>query len=366
MDERIKAGTKVMIKIKDFDRPIYRLVENIREYDGLVFIVDFFDGYDVSFIDDKGKRCWIDADDVEITEARISYEMPEMIFKKSEKEKMPIIEGELNMEKKIVVGSHIKVNIKDTEDYLYEEIGNISDLNGVVLKVNYIGDGLVAIDDGEGERWFLKQTDVELTEEKLSVDIPVIIYNDDEWDNDDNHRYFEIVSDYKNKIDNSFIPKRADNGSAGYDFRASEDIIVPSLLKNFLGCNSFVLNTDVMTIEQVEKFNKENKLKATMIPTGIKAKMPADEVLKLYPRSSIGCKSLLMMPNNVGIIDSSYYNNPGNEGHIYIPFINLSPVNILIKKGDRVAQGIFVGYFATSDDAPVKDGRDGGFGSSGR
>ena len=73
-----------------------------------------------------------------------------------------------------------------------------------------------------------------------------------------------------------------------------------------------------------------------------------------------------MMPNNVGIIDSSYYNNPNNEGHIYVPFINLSPVNILIKKGDKIAQGIFVDYYTTDDDKPVKKSRDGGFGSSGR
>lgn len=246
----------------------------------------------------------------------------------------------------IELESHVKVNIKDTKSYLYEDFVNIADLNGLILEVKNIGIGLICVDDGENNRLCLGMEDIEITNENLSKDIPVIVYkkNNDNGDNYSEYysfyRDFEIVSNYTEKIDENFIPRRADDGSAGYDFKAAEDIVIPSLFKKFLVSHSVnsSVNSDneVMTIGQAENFNKINKFKATMIPTGIKAKMPKDEVLKIYPRSSVGCKSLLMMPNDVGIIDSSYYNNPDNEGHIYIPLINLSPIDILIKKGATI------------------------------
>lgn len=38
------------------------------------------------------------------------------------------------------------------------------------------------------------------------------------------------------------------------------------------------------------------------------------------------------MPNSVGIIDSDYYNNLKNEGHIFIPLYNLSNEEVSIEK----------------------------------
>lgn len=199
-------------------------------------------------------------------------------------------------------------------------------------------------------------------------------------------RDFYIIKEYQEILDESFIPQRADESSAGYDFKAAEDIIVPSIINSYRKMRASLLyrenhasNVDeieeiekllysntVFPLSEIEKINKEYNFKATMIPTGIKARMDNNNVLKIYPRSSTGCKSLLTLPNNVGIIDASYYNNPDNEGHIYIPVINLSPFDILIKKGDRIAQGIFVDYYTTKNDLPQKKSRDGGFGSSGR
>ena len=150
---------------------------------------------------------------------------------------------------------------------------------------------------------------------------------------------FEVVESYKNKDIN--LPKRGTSGSAGYDFEAAEDIIIPSFMNG----------------------SKHEQVKPTMVPTGIKAKMPSDVVLEINVRSSIGVKKLLMLPNQTGIIDSDYYNNPNNEGHIFIPLINLSNHAIEIKKGERIAQGIFLNYLVTDDDK-VESIRNGGFGST--
>ena len=70
-----------------------------------------------------------------------------------------------------------------------------------------------------------------------------------------------------------------------------------------------------------------------------------------------------MMANGVGIIDKDYYNNPSNEGEIYLQLINLSPFNLLIKKGEAIGQGIIKSYLITEDDNASGE-RIGGFGST--
>ena len=196
-------------------------------------------------------------------------------------------------------------------------------------------------------------------------------------------RKFEIVSAYKDKIDESFIPERNDDGSAGYDLRAAEDIIIPSVLRQRNEAFVKMLDTIdaegedsleyalheegyVPTLSEAEALTKEYKLRATLVPTGLKAKFPKGESLDVYDRSSTGVKLLLSLPHAVGIIDSTYYNNEENEGHIMIPLINNLPFDIKIQKGERIAQAIFRPYNVKTDDKPVNTHRVGGVGSSGR
>lgn len=49
------------------------------------------------------------------------------------------------------------------------------------------------------------------------------------------------------------------------------------------------------------------------IPTGIKANMENNDVLFLVVRSSMGFKYNVRMCNQVGVIDSDYYNNIDNR-----------------------------------------------------
>ena len=63
------------------------------------------------------------------------------------------------------------------------------------------------------------------------------------------------------------------------------------------------------------------------------------------------------------VIDSDYYNNSSNEGHIYFQLINLSPFSIQLHKGDRIGQGIIKHYLKTNDDNAIGE-RSGGFGST--
>lgn len=69
------------------------------------------------------------------------------------------------------------------------------------------------------------------------------------------------------------------------------------------------------------------------------------------------------LQDNKLIIDADYYNNRDNEGHIYLQIINLSPVDIEIKKGEFIGQGLIHYYITTEDDCATGD-RIGGFGST--
>lgn len=164
-------------------------------------------------------------------------------------------------------------------------------------------------------------------------------------------RGFEVVSEYEDKGIN--LPVRATQNSAGYDFEAAEDITIPSIWKQFLS----------RAIDKEQAIEKN--IKPVLVPTGIKAYMGEAEFLQLANRSSNPIKRFLVLSNGVGVIDSDYYNNEANEGHIMFQFTNFGLRDVVIKKGERVGQGIFHQYL-TADNDKAQGERDGGFGSTGK
>ncbi len=144
-------------------------------------------------------------------------------------------------------------------------------------------------------------------------------------------RGFEVVSSFEGQ--GITIPERKTSQSAGYDIEAAETVTLePGMVK--------------------------------LVATGIKAFMNYDEYLALHVRSSLGIKKHLMLANSTGIIDSDYYNNDDNEGHIMIGLFNFGQDSVTIEKGQRIAQGIFAKYLkATEVDAQGL--REGGIGSTG-
>ena len=153
-------------------------------------------------------------------------------------------------------------------------------------------------------------------------------------------RYFEKISfeQFKNDIKDDIklykeykLPLRKTRYSAGYDFIAISDFeIKPGEIKK--------------------------------IPTGYKAFFQHDEMLMLLVRSSMGFKYNIRMCNQVGIIESDYYNNQDNEGHMFIALQNEGDKVYSVKKGESYAQGIFVKFLTCNDE--VKETRTGGIGST--
>lgn len=143
-------------------------------------------------------------------------------------------------------------------------------------------------------------------------------------------RGFEKVSGYEYVN----FPKRKTKQSAGYDIESAVNVVI-------------------------------NPGETKLIPTGIKAYMCENEWLGIYIRSSIAVKHGIVLANNVAVIDSDYYNNPDNEGHIMIALMNTSEMPYTVKKGDRIAQGIFHQYYKVDNDS-ADDDRIGRIGSTGK
>ena len=169
---------------------------------------------------------------------------------------------------------------------------------------------------------------------------------------------FELVSWYADRPE--LLPARATKFSAGYDFVVAQDTMVPSYINV---TNLPYTGTSPASFDEMAKFTKEHQWKPTLVPTGVKAYIPEGLFLQLSVRSSCPLKSWLILANGVGIIDGDYYNNPANEGHIFFQIINLSPADIILCRGDKIGQGIFLPYYLTEGDETAAE-RVGGFGST--
>lgn len=101
------------------------------------------------------------------------------------------------------------------------------------------------------------------------------------------------------------------------------------------------------------------------ITTYIKSYMLDDEVLMAFVRSGHGFKYSVRLANSTGIIDCDYYNNPGNEGEIFIKLHNQGDKQLVIPVGEAMTQVMFQKYLLSDDDKNTVGGsREGGIGST--
>ncbi len=125
-------------------------------------------------------------------------------------------------------------------------------------------------------------------------------------------RGFEIAKGFENAGIN--LPIRKTKYSAGYDIESAEDIVIPPF--------------------------KEG-MAPTLVKTGLKAYMQEDEYLKLCNRSSNPKKKGLVLANSIGVVDSDYYGNQDNDGHIMFAFYNNKNEDTVIKKGECIRTSNF-------------------------
>ena len=137
------------------------------------------------------------------------------------------------------------------------------------------------------------------------------------------------------------LPARATKHSAGYDFYSTEDFIV-------------------------------GPGESVVVNTGIKCEIDPNWVLVLCPKSGLGFKYCMTLSNTIGIIDADYYNSESNdatnEGHIMVKIHvpSGSTKALVIEKGQKFCQGIFLQYGVAIENEDELGTRNGGIGSTGK
>lgn len=103
--------------------------------------------------------------------------------------------------------------------------------------------------------------------------------------------------------------------------------------------------------------------KVALVPTGLVIRVPLRMFLGIFARSSTPLKRGLMVANGVGVIDPDYC---GPEDEVKIAVMNFTAEPVVVSKGDRIAQGIFLSAprVEWTEAEPAERSR-GGFGSSG-
>lgn len=143
-------------------------------------------------------------------------------------------------------------------------------------------------------------------------------------------RGYEVAKGWEDK--DVRLPEQATADSAGFDFFAAKDVTIAP--------------------EEIE-----------LVPTGIKAYCRPNEFLLLANRSSNPRKGLILA-NGVGVVDSDFAGNPKDDGHIQFLFLNrLKDRKIVIKKGDKLGQGVFLNYLHPDNEGSTVT-RTGGWGST--
>lgn len=126
-------------------------------------------------------------------------------------------------------------------------------------------------------------------------------------------------------------PKRSTLGSAGYDFFAPYDFVVPA-----------------------------HGL-SPIIDSEVAVKLDKGYVFLCYVRSSFGFKYNTTLANGTGIIDSDFYPNT-----IKCILKNDSDMDLIVHKGDKYMQGVLMLYSTFENEEEPTTKRTGGIGSTGK
>lgn len=133
------------------------------------------------------------------------------------------------------------------------------------------------------------------------------------------------------------LPKYETSGSAGMDVRAA--------------------------VPEGEPLNLKPGARA-LVPTGLSFAIPDGFEMQVRPRSGLAFKHGITCLNTPGTIDSDY------RGELKVLLINLGDEDVLIQRGERVAQLVMApvtqGIWQTVEVLPASARGEGGFGSTGK
>jgi dUTP pyrophosphatase len=103
--------------------------------------------------------------------------------------------------------------------------------------------------------------------------------------------------------------------------------------------------------------------RVALVPTGLVIHVPHRMFLGVFARSSTPLKRGLMIANGVGVIDPDYC---GPDDEIKIAVMNFTDDDVLVRAGERLAQGIFLEAPKVEwVEAEPRERSRGGFGATG-
>ncbi|MEK9180324.1 MAG: dUTP diphosphatase [Patescibacteria group bacterium] len=128
------------------------------------------------------------------------------------------------------------------------------------------------------------------------------------------------------------LPERKTKGAAAFDLHAREDVLIAPGEIGY-------------------------------VPLNIAVETPDGHFLLLAARSSTHKKGLIMA-NGIGIVDPDYC---GDEDEITAAYLNFLTEPVMVEKGERIAQGMFVQFSVAEWEEVEKHDKKsrGGFGSTG-
>jgi dUTP pyrophosphatase len=104
-----------------------------------------------------------------------------------------------------------------------------------------------------------------------------------------------------------------------------------------------------------------------LVPTGLVIEVPPGFFLGIFARSSTPLKRGLVVANGVGVVDPDY---SGPEDEVRIQVLNVTRDEVLVARGDRLAQGIILPAprveWREVDAVELRQENRGGFGATGR
>lgn len=155
--------------------------------------------------------------------------------------------------------------------------------------------------------------------------------------------------------DDARAPRRATEGSAGYDLCA---YIRARSIKCSDGRRTW---TDDPAAREAEAFDLAPGVTA-LVPLGFKARLPVGVEAQIRPRSGTTFKKGLAIPNAPGTIDSDF----PDEWMVLVK--NPTPATVRIDHGERIAQMVLARFEVLAIETgrvEVTTDRVGGFGSTG-
>jgi dUTP pyrophosphatase len=129
------------------------------------------------------------------------------------------------------------------------------------------------------------------------------------------------------------LPQYESSGAAAFDLAAADEVTVPAG-------------------------------GVALIPTGLVVEVPLGMFLGVFARSSTPMKRGLMIANGVGVVDPDYC---GPDDEVKIAVMNFTAAPVTIKRGDRIAQGMFLTSprVTWEEASELRTDSRGGFGATG-